>query len=148
VKRSGSLKRRSGLTRGPLKRRRVPKAFAHKRDREHTQRVRGMVCFLRGDMVLPRATLVQITPNDLEVIRDGDTRRWWLHRCWGPIDPAHIGKHRASGADDSLVLPMCRASHTYYDEHRQKFYWVTGFTAADLEKAARELSAAPARKDG
>jgi hypothetical protein len=52
------------------------------------------------------------------------------HRCWGVLTPAHVGQHRATGAEDrGCLVPMCLAAHRFYDEHRNEFYAVTGASA-------------------
>jgi hypothetical protein len=63
--------------------------------------------------------------------------RAFLHVCWGPHDPAHVGKHRAQGAPDfGRVVNMCRALHDFYDQHRSVFAKVTGLTERKLENQA------------
>jgi len=45
----------------------------------------------------------------------------FVHYCWGENTPAHVGKHRATGAPDrGRVVCMCKALHTYYDRRRSE----------------------------
>jgi hypothetical protein len=134
VKRSPLTRSRKPLRRKVgLKARRVPKAFQHRRDYAYRQKVAAMPCFLRG-----RTIAISISPNDRPL---GLAWRGFEHRCWGRVDPAHIGKHRATGADDwGAILPFCRAAHQYYDEHRLSFYRVTGYTPIFLAWAAHDLA--------
>lgn len=63
--------------------------------------------------------------------------RNWEHRCWGPIDPAHVGKHRAQGAPDfGVTVPLCRAAHQFYDEHRDRWPKLTGYGQRKMASAA------------
>jgi len=75
-----------------------------------------------------------LTANDVPL---GLAWRGFEHRCWGPIDPAHIGEHQSRGASDvGYCLPMCRAMHEYYDEHRSSFYQITGRSPKQLMREA------------
>ena len=133
-------------SRKPLKRRvklrarKVPKAFAKHRDYTYRRHITQMPCVLAG-CVLGRA----ISLNDVSL---GLAWRGFEHRCWGPIDPAHVGQHQATGADDlGVLLPLCRAAHRFYDERRLSFYRVTGYTAQQMaEDAARLGTEYAARK--
>ena len=78
----------------------------------------------------------QISPNDTRL-----SVGYWVHHCWGAIDPAHVGEHRAQGAPDrGSVLPMCRALHQFYDEHRPAFYRAVRITEHRLVGAAQYLA--------
>jgi len=73
-----------------------------------------------------------ISPHDKDLLF-GE----WRHGCWGPNDPAHVGKHRAQGAADlGHVVKMCRALHDFYDQHRSQFTKATGITERELESIA------------
>lgn len=62
---------------------------------------------------------------------------WYVHVCWGPIDPAHVGKHRSKGAPDvGATVPLCRAAHSFYDEHRNQWPHVTQFNEKLMARAA------------
>ena len=57
--------------------------FPHRRDRKYTDWIKTLPCVLFA-----------------------------LHECWGPIDPAHVFKTRATGAyDRGEVVPLCRKAH-------------------------------------
>lgn len=59
------------------------------------------------------------------------------HRCWGPIDPAHVGDSQARGAPDfGVIVPLCRAAHDFYDQHRSRWAKVTGYTEATMASEA------------
>lgn len=70
--------------------------------------------------------------------RDHPLPAWsYIHRCWGDMTPAHVGKHRAQGAADfACVVPLCQAAHQYYDEHRDEWERVTRLTEAQMAHAA------------
>lgn len=60
-----------------------------------------------------------------------------VHVCWGPIDPAHVGTHQARGASDvGHCVPLCRAAHRFYDEHRGRWQEATGLTGSDMASRA------------
>lgn len=92
---------------------------------------------LRGTEMFPVVTLMRLTLHDVEIRRDGDPRPWWIHGCWGPIDPAHVGEKQSQGAYDvGRIVPLCRASHAFYDEHRSEWRRATGYTEASMENLA------------
>lgn len=54
--------------------------------------------------------------------------RRFVHVCWGPIDPAHVGQKQSQGAADvGHCVPLCRAAHDFYDQHRSEWRRVTGY---------------------
>jgi hypothetical protein len=104
--------------------------FPKVRNREYRAYIRGMDCLLTN-----RSTQDEMTCYDVT------TARGFVHVCWGPIDPAHVGDHQAQGAPDvGCVIPLCRAAHRYYDEHRQSFYRVTGISERQLVSIAAGLA--------
>jgi hypothetical protein len=106
--------------------------FPEQRDEAYRRAVRGCPCILVG-----RVVAGQFSPNDRPV---GLGWQGWVHGCWGPVDPAHIGPHQAVGAPDRQhILPLCRAAHQFYDEHRMSFYRATGFSHHQLALLAREF---------
>lgn len=44
-------------------------------------------------------------------------------RCWGRLDPHHAGKHPGVGlkAHDTTAIPLCRAHHDAWHDHRGHF---------------------------
>lgn len=73
-----------------------------------------------GCLLTGKVTTEPVTPNDTPGLP---------HRCWGAITPAHVGKHQATGAPDrGVIVPLCKAAHTFYDEHRAKWMHVSGWT--------------------
>src|SRR5207302_4658758 len=111
-----------------LKARKTPRAFRQRRDPRYTRWIRTQPCVLKG-----RDTTRRLSVRDAENLRREGWFRgepfylltgsaYWHHACWGPIDPAHVGEHRAQGAPDAgAVVPMCRAAHREYDEHRDRW---------------------------
>lgn len=70
-------------------------------------------------------------------IYDQWTRRGFRHVCWGPIDPAHVGDHQATGAPDvGVCVPLCRAAHAFYDEHREEWPQVTALSEKRMANEA------------
>ena len=73
---------------------------------------------------------------------DKPHKSWWvqgawmdtyLHVCWGAMTPAHVGEHQAQGAPDfGVLVPLCKAAHQFYDEHREQWAKATGFTEAKM----------------
>ena len=144
-------KRRAKRARGtkPMKRgatlkaRKVPRAFRQRRDPAYTKWVRAQPCLVAG-----RDTTRQLSLRDRENVihstRDGEVystltgSAYWHHVCWGPIDPAHVGKHRAQGAPDAgAVVPLCRAAHQAYDEHRDRWDHLVSPSVDLADEAAR-----------
>jgi hypothetical protein len=116
-------------------------AFPKRRNREYRAFVRGHACLLRG-RPLARA----VSPNDYYA---GLAWRGVTHVCWGPIEAAHVGKHQATGAPDvGACIPLCRAAHRYYDEHRLSFHRITGRSPRDLEGIAAGLALKFAERGG
>jgi hypothetical protein len=124
----------TGLRRGaPLRAVSQGSAFPKRRHREYCAFVRAHTCLVRG-----RPLARPISPNDY---CPGLAWRGVTHVCWGPIEAAHVGEHQATGAPDlGACIPLCRAAHRYYDEHRVSFYRITGRSPADLEHAAAGLA--------
>lgn len=61
----------------------------------------------------------------------------WRHICWGGMTPAHVGEHQARGAPDfGVLVPLCKASHQFYDEHRSKWQGVTGYSEKRMASEA------------
>jgi hypothetical protein len=121
--------------RQPLKRTRMKSrnqkrkgsAFPKVRDREYTRwLVTENDCLLRH-----RTTRKRMSPIDVW------TPYGTIHHCWGPIDPAHVGKHRSKGAPDlGATVPLCRAAHSFYDEHRNQWPHVTQLSEKQMASAA------------
>jgi hypothetical protein len=88
-------------------------------------------CLLRGRVLQQRFSPIDVrTPDGV------------YHHCWGPIDPAHVGKHQARGAGDvGVLLPLCRAAHRFYDERRSAWEAATGFSEQRMADAALGLYA-------
>ena len=120
------------------------KRFHARRDRAYTRWVRQQPCVLKG-----RDTTRRLSMRDAENLqRDGWLRgephylltgsAYWHHVCWGPIDPAHVGEHRAQGAPDAgAVVPLCRAAHQAYDEHRAHWDHLVSPSVDLVDEAAR-----------
>lgn len=132
--------KRSRLTRGKplargttrLKARKHGSLFPTQRDDAYRRAVRGCPCILAG-RVIERPFSGADVPN-------GPFWRGFRHICWGPVDPAHIGPHQATGAPDrGHILPLCRAAHQFYDEHRISFYRATGYSDHQLRLMARDF---------
>lgn len=133
MKRS-AIKRGKPLARGTkrLKARKHGSLFPKRRDAAYRRAVRACSCVLRG-----RVIAGQLSPHDRPA---GLGWQGFLHGCWGPVDPAHIGPHQATGAPDrGHILPLCRAAHQFYDEHRISFYRATGFSDHQLRLLARDF---------
>jgi len=120
-----------------VNRKRKGSAFPKQRDAAYRRWVRTTIpCVALSTWTLS----APISPNDAPVWTEEGGGLY--HRCWGPPEAAHIGKHQATGAPDrGAVVTMCRAAHRYYDEHRAKFYRVTKFTPEFLEREALRLQA-------
>lgn len=89
---------------------------------------------LIADAVMGRA----VSPNDRAL---GLAVFGFVHSCWGAMTPAHVGKHQAQGAPDvGACVPLCQAAHRYYDEHRQSWAKVTGYTEERMQAAADEYA--------
>jgi len=92
---------------------------------------------LRGVEGFPCVTRRRITPFDKKWWDGKGGVPRWRHTCFGPVDPAHIGKHQAQGAPDlGVIVPLCRAAHHFYDEHRSEWFRVTGYSDAKMASAA------------
>jgi hypothetical protein len=92
-------------------------------------------CLLEGGAPVEHSLPVATSIPYAIVYRDGDFRL--AHRCWGAITPAHVGKHRAQGAPDfGHVIPLCKAAHQFYDEHRSEWPRVTGYSEKKMALAA------------
>jgi hypothetical protein len=80
----------------------------------------------------------------------------YMHVCWGGVTPAHVGKHQATGAPDfGVLVPLCKAAHQSYDEHRDVWPRATGYTEKKMALAASgyalqyvESGGVPAPQDG
>jgi hypothetical protein len=115
-----------------VNRKRKGSAFPKQRDAAYRRWIRTENrCLLRG-----RQTLRRVTAYDM-------LEKWttdplaWFHCCWGPIDPAHVGETQAQGAPDfGVLVPLCRAAHGFYDEHRSDWALVTGYTEPMMASAA------------
>jgi hypothetical protein len=132
VKRSTGLKRGAPLTRKKgLRAKPGGSAFPKRRNPAYRQWVQDRhPCILWGQVIGAQFSVYDMA-DSWDSIR---------HNCWGPVDPAHVWKHQATGANDvGCILPMCRASHQAYDERRAWWHQVTGISAEQLEVLAREL---------
>lgn len=93
-------------------------------------------CMLRGSTI--RAPF---STHDFALPQYG-----YIHECWSspdrpPIDPAHVGRHRAKGAPDmGATVPLCHSAHAYYDEHRSNWERVTRWTADAMQGAAEDYA--------
>lgn len=89
-------------------------------------------CLFRGRRITRR-----FSANDWALPGGG-----FVHRCFGPIDPAHVGdRTQAGGAGDlGECVPWCRAVHRCYDQgwgrDRAAFAQATGFTERELANRA------------
>ncbi len=53
------------------------------------------------------------------------------------MTPAHVGEHQAQGAPDfGALVPLCKAGHEFYDEHRTEWSRVTGYSEKKMALAA------------
>src|SRR5437588_5178151 len=134
LKQTSSLKRGKPLARTKRLRAHVGGAlFLARRNRPYRAFVRGEPCLL-----MTRLTAVQLCPYDRPA---PGFAGWWIHVCWGPVDPAHVGDHQARGAPDVGVLaPLCRGAHRFYDEHRGAWPEVTGISEAEMASVASGLA--------
>jgi len=83
-------------------------------------------CLLAGTR-----TRVRITISDKAAKVDLFT--FYEHRCWGPIDPAHVNENAAQGTPDvGELIPLCRAAHNYFDNRREEFFAATDTNQAQL----------------
>jgi hypothetical protein len=125
-------------------------SFPKQRDAKYRKWVRTENdCMLRGDGLFPRVTLASLSLADSVISRDRDTRVWWVHNCWGPIDPAHVGDSQARGAPDfGVIVPLCRAAHDYYDHHRSKWRKTTGYSEKQMASAASGYALAYVERGG
>lgn len=106
--------------------------FAKRRHPEYRAFVRSQPCILTH-----RFTTRQLCPYDIQWESQGKLVACWSHVCWGPIDPAHVGDKQSQGAYDvGRVVPLCRAGHRFYDEHRSQWRNATEYSEADMESAA------------
>ena len=102
-------------------------------DEPYRRWIRQQACILSGNVVLG-----MISPDDQHI----GFSLAFHHVCWGPVDPAHVGQHQATGAPDmGRLLPLCRAAHQFYDEHRLSFYRVTGIPPQTLAWEAARFAA-------
>lgn len=126
--RKASLKRGKPLSRATrLKARPGGSRFPKRRHPEYRRWIRAQPCILTQWLTAQR-----LTANDL-----GAGPGFWRHLCWGPIDPAHVGEKQSRGAYDlGRVVPLDRAAHRFYDEHRREWEAVTGLTEALMENLA------------
>lgn len=122
-------------------------AFPKQRDKQYTTWLTlDNRCLLAGHFLRRPITLKDTTAP-------GYAGRFW-HVCWGPLDPAHVDEHRAQGAPDfAVTVPLCRAAHSFYDEHRDQWRLVTGYSKAKMASAASgyalkyvELGGTPAKE--
>ena len=123
---SGGKRAPKGLTRTRMKQRPGGKAFKAVRDPAHCRWVvTETPCVGLGRFFQRRISVADYAQGAPDCL--------WVHRCWGPHDPAHVGKHRAQGVPDlGRVVNMCRALHDFYDQHRDVFAKVTGLTERKL----------------
>lgn len=115
----------------PRNARRKGSSFPAQRDDAYRAWIRTEnACLLRGSVTQKRLSL-----HDLD---------WYdgvRHICWGAITPAHIGKHQATGAPDfGRCVPLCKAAHQFYDEHRHAWARYTWYTAVRMENAAADYA--------
>ena len=60
-----------------------------------------------------------------------------LHKCWGPIDPAHVFGTRATGAyDKGETVPLCRKAHS--EQEGRTFAFVIKW-GVNVRRIAKEL---------
>lgn len=96
-------------------------------------------------------TVWLVTENDCDLrgailtepLTTADVRvgRYWKHRCFGDLTPAHIGKHRAKGAPDfGVTIPLDQGTHSVLDNQPEKFYRATKLTEAKLAHRAQGYS--------
>lgn len=130
------MKRTQGLkNRKPM--RRVGKkgaAFPKVKNREFRTWLRTEHdCEIRG-----RFLLAPLSFMDVPAARGPwDPKVKFLHRCWLPIDPAHVGLKQSQGAPDvGHCVPLCRAAHRFYDNHRADWEAATGLSEAEMERRA------------
>src|SRR5437868_6973137 len=142
LKRTSSLKPGKRLARGKRLRAHGGGAqFPKRRNREYRAFVRAEPCLL-----MARLTATQLCPYDRPAPL---FRGWWIHVCWGPIDPAHVGEHHARGAPDvGVLVPLCRGAHRFYDEHRSACYDVTGISQDAMAGVASGLALTWAERGG
>src|SRR5205085_7011060 len=134
LKRTRPLKPGKPLARGKPLRSNVGGAqFPTRRNRAYRAAVRAEPCLL-----MARLTGRQLCPYDRPA---PGFPGWWIHVCWGPIDPAHVGDHQATGAPDlGALVPLCRGAHRFYDEQRSVWHDVTGISEAEMASVASGLA--------
>jgi hypothetical protein len=119
----------TGLRRTRMKSRgKKGSAFPKQRDREYRRWVwTENPCMLRGATIR-----VRFSEHDEMLPIWG-----YVHRCWGAITPAHVGPHQARGAPDfGVLVPLCKAAHQRYDEHRDEWPRVTRYDEKAMASAA------------
>ena len=131
-----TLKRRTRME--AVNRKRGGSSFPKQRDKKYRRWIRTEnACLLRGDALFPCVTRRQVTPFDKTWWPGKGGVPQWRHICFGPVDPAHVGKHQAQGAPDvGAIVPLCRAAHSFYDEHRSDWRYVTGYSEKQMASAA------------
>ncbi len=90
--------------------------------------IRSLPCLLGAQWLTKRLSVMD---------REASGFNGFWHVCWGPTDPAHVGQHQARGAPDvGHCVPLCRAAHQYYDEHRPSWAKATELTEGHMGVAA------------
>lgn len=57
-----------------------------------------------------------------------------------PVDVAHVDGTRGAGADNSMIVPMCREAHRDFDEQPdEKFLEIWGVSKEMVREQARAL---------
>lgn len=89
-------------------------------------------CLLSGRRLAKRLALF-----DIQRLGGTDNAIGFDHVCWGPIDPAHVGDKQSRGAPDlGHCVPLCRAAHDFYDQHRSAWKSVTGLSEKRMANEA------------
>jgi hypothetical protein len=135
------VKPKNGLKRTPMKKGKPGASrFPKMRNPAYRAFIRAHDCTIMAWLVGAR-----MSTHDVRTAYSGWLGRGkptpWQHRCWGPIDPAHVGQHQANGAPDvGACVPLCRAAHSFYDEHRGAWAKATGLTEPKMANLAAGLA--------
>jgi len=125
------VKPKKGLKRTPMKKGKPGASrFPKMRNPAYRAFIRAHDCAIMGRIVGARMSMRDLRCSGL-----------FQHRCWGPTDPAHVGQHRANGAPDvGAIVPLCRAAHSFYDEHRAAWGKATGLSESKMANLAAGLA--------
>ena len=133
-------KARKGLTRtrfrnGAASQKRGRASFPKVKNRAFRRWIASLPCLLAGRVI--RRRFSEYDRLIAGGLTGGLAGGLFEHRCWGDMTPAHVGEHQARGAPDvGRCVPLCKIAHQEYDEHRSRWYQVTGFTEKRMANEA------------